>query len=98
MSSGVYRIELEPTLNDQIEVEEMQSLKNIQVFVQRCIDVIQFLKYVSFEGDSEKFENMLMFIFKSSQGKNKEKHKRDIDFLKELADTKFKDLVQEGCG
>mgnify|MGYP006098601675 CR=1 FL=1 len=76
----------------------MQSLRSTQVFVQRCIDVIQFLKYVSFEGDSEKFENMLMFIFKSSLGKSKDKHKRDTDFLKELAGTKFKDLVQEGCG
>ena len=64
MEQGLYRCELAPWVCDQIEVEESQTLRDMQFFVQRCIDVISFLKFVSYDGDSERFESMLMFIFK----------------------------------
>lgn len=98
MEQGLYRSELEPRLCDRIEVEESQTLLDMQFFVQRCIDVISFLKYVSYDGDGDRFESMLMFIFKQQQGKSKEKHKRDVELLREIADTKFKDLVQQAGG
>jgi len=65
-------------VKERIEVQERKAIKNLIVFVRRCIDVIKFLKIISFEGEEsqELFKEMIKNIGKPG-------------FLKELADTRY---------
>ena len=65
-------------IKERIEVHERKAIKNLIVFVRRCIDVITFLKIISFEGEvsQELFKKMIKNIEKAG-------------FLKELANTKY---------
>ena len=46
------------TLNEMIDGEspETKSMKNLIVFLRRCIDVIEFMKIISFDGDQDLFQ------------------------------------------
>ena len=66
------------------------------MFARRCIDVINFLGQVSFEGDHSGFAKVLSSIFDEFNGKSRIKHNRNVEFLRTLSRTKFSDLVMEG--
>lgn len=80
-------------IKEKIEQSQKKVLKSLMVFVRRCIDAIQFLKIISFREASdakirrELFQAMMNQIQNSKDGKA---------FLRELADTKYKDLVLQG--
>ena len=76
-------------MKERIEVHERKAIKNLIVFVRRCIDVIKFLKIISFEGEQsqELFQKMIKNIGGGGGSSGK------AGFLKELADTKYKDFV-----
>lgn len=44
---------------DKVEVAERKALKSMQFFIRRCIDVIEFIKAVSFDGNDEKKQKEL---------------------------------------
>ena len=51
--------EFESSIKDRIEISERKSLRNMIIFIRRCIDVIQFIRAISFEDDPEMFKQML---------------------------------------
>ena len=75
-------------MRDRIEVMERKILKNIIVFIRRCLDVIEFLKIISFEGNSELTERLLGQVQGSQAGGR--------DVLDELSKTTFKDFITRG--
>jgi hypothetical protein len=49
---------------DGIELVERQSLINIMMLTRRCIDVIKFLRLVSFDGKQSEFRKTLYDLSK----------------------------------
>ena len=77
-------------MKDSKEVVEKKTVINLILFIKRCLDIIEFLKIVSFDGDQSLFQKMLAAI-------NSRNIKRKEELLvTELASTCFKDLVMEG--
>lgn len=74
-------------MRDRIEVMERKILKNIIVFIRRCLDVIEFLKIISFEGNSELTKRLLGQVEQNEGGK---------DLLAEVSKTTFKDFITKG--
>ena len=93
-----YRQFLNVQITDKIEAIEKRANNNLLIFVRRCIDVITFLKMVSFDGQTLKFKNMMSYIYKQHNGKHRDRHQRNMDLLVEISNTKFKDFVLQGGG
>ena len=46
-----YCWEFDSQCRDKLELIEKDNIKNLLVFIRRCIDVIEFLKIISFDGN-----------------------------------------------
>ena len=85
--------DLQNIVQEKINSGQKKVLKDIMVFVRRCIDSIQFLKIISFQQQSDPkirkslFEKFMKSISTSKDGKA---------VLKELSYTQYKDLVLQG--
>lgn len=65
-------------------------MKSLLFVTRRCIDVIEFLKMISFEGNQLFFQQLLNNLRREDQKTGK------TSILRELAGTCFRDLVLEG--
>lgn len=93
-----YREHLDVQIKDKLEAIERKANNNLLIFIRRCIDVITFLKMVSFDGQTLKFKSMMNYLYKQHLGKHRERHQRNMDLLIEISNTKFKDFVLQGGG
>ena len=55
LSQVQFTYELDSQIKDKIEIAERKVIKNIIFFIRRCIDVIEYIKAISFEGDEIMF-------------------------------------------
>lgn len=85
---------MDPYISENMAAAIKKKWEACLIFVQRCLDVINFLRVTNFdqEGDRQAIENfshMVTMIVKD---------RRDgANFLKELARTAFSDLVKDGA-
>lgn len=59
-----YRNQLSVQIRDKLEVIEKKANTNLIIFIRRCMDVITFLKMVSFDGQTLKFKSMMNYLYK----------------------------------
>ena len=51
LSQVQFTYEFDSQIKDKVEIAERKVIKNIMFFIRRCIDVIEYIRAVSFEGD-----------------------------------------------
>lgn len=94
LSQVEFCYKLDTSAKDRLELIERKTLQQLVLFTRKCVDVIEFLRIVSFDGNQQHFQKMLYNLSKEEAAKKRAL--RDSRVLQEMAATCFRDMVLEG--